>query len=56
MQLWPTIARNVRRIGLVSAAVIAVRVIWYWPWIGIRRLLAPSPPDDATKIRERAPW
>lgn len=57
MQLWPTVARNVRRVGPWTALVIGLRILWYWPWIGLRRWLArPAPRPDPRTIEERAPW
>lgn len=56
MELWPAVTRNVRRIGPWAAFVIGVRWLWYWPWIGLRRLVAPPAPEDPGAIRERTPW
>ena len=56
MQLWPTVARNVRRIGPWAALVIGLRVLWYWPWAGLRRWFAPPAAGDSSAVHERVPW
>jgi hypothetical protein len=52
VELIPTIARNVRRIGPWATIAIAARVLWYLPWWGLRRWWTRPGPRHV----ERAPW
>jgi hypothetical protein len=52
VELFPTVARNVRRIGPLATLAIVVRALWYWPAWGVRRWWR----RPARRHVERTPW